>query len=301
MQKTPVVAWIMLLILAFIWGSSFILIKKGLTELSPGQVGSLRIFSASLVLLPFALAKWKQIQKREVKYLIGAGLLGSLIPAFLFAIAQTELESAVTGVLNTLVPIFTLILAFFILGERQPVKTFLGIAIGFIGTAILMTAGREGAFNGINAYVFVVVLATLCYASNLLLIKEKLNEIAPLTVTSISLLLVGPIAGVHLFGFTDFSERVLSDNDILLPVFYISLLGVVGTALALIMFNRILQMTDALFTSSVTYIIPLFAIMWGVIDGEELTWLQYFGMLAVGIGVFLANRYRKIGHKKASD
>ena len=211
MHKTPALAWILLIILALIWGSSFILIKKGLLALSPAEVGSLRIVSASIFLLPVALFKLRKVEKSRLLPLVGAGFLGSLIPAFLFAIAQTRLESAITGVLNTLVPIFTILIAFIIYDQRQTKKVFLGITLGFVGTAILITAGNGGLFGGINAFALLVVLATICYASNLTLIKAKLNDLHPLTVTSISLVLVGPLAMIYLFGFTDFLG-----NDIVL-------------------------------------------------------------------------------------
>ncbi|NQZ75227.1 MAG: DMT family transporter [Ekhidna sp.] len=298
MQKSPLIAWVLLVILAFIWGSSFILIKKGLVSLEPAEVGSLRIVAASLFLLPFALKRVSTIERRRIPYYTSVGLLGSLVPAFLFAIAQTRLESAVTGVLNGLVPIFTILIAVFILKQRQSKEVYGGVTIGFIGMAILVTAGKGGSFGGLNSYALLVVLATVCYASNLNLIKQKLNDVHAVTVTSVSLLFVGPIAAVYLFGFTDFWYKLMNVDGMGIATFYICLLGIVGTSIALIVFNKILQMKDALFASSVTYIIPVFAVMWGVIDGEELFLLQYLGMLAIGVGVYIANTYKKAGSTK---
>lgn len=298
--KPPTLAWLLLFILAFIWGSSFILIKKGLLGLAPDEVGSLRIVAASLVLLPFALRKIKSVNTSKLIYLLFAGFLGSLIPAFLFAIAQTQLESAITGVLNGLVPIFTILISLFVFGQQQTKKVYLGVVIGFIGTVILITAGKGTLFQGINAYALLVVLATVCYASNLNLIKQKLNDLPAITVTSISLLLVGPMAAIYLFGYTDFWYKLVHVEEAKMPIFYISLLGVLGTAIALIIFNRVLQMRDALFASSVTYIIPVFAVMWGVMDGENLYFWHYIGMLAVGVGVYVANANRA-AYKKANE
>lgn len=301
MQKTPLVAWGLLILLAFIWGSSFILIKKGLIGLDPDEVGSLRIVAASLFLLPPAIRRFKYAERSKLIYFISVGLLGSLVPAFLFAIAQTQLESAITGVLNGLVPIFTILIALFFFRQKQTSKVYLGVLIGFIGTAILITAGKGNSFTGINSYALLVVLATVCYASNLNLIKQKLNDVHAVTVTSVSLILVGPLAAIYLFGFTDFWPKLMNVDGTSLATFYVCLLGIMGTSIALIIFNRILQMTDALFASSVTYIIPVFAVGWGVIDGEQLYLLHYVGMLAVGLGVYIANRnraaYKKIGNK----
>ncbi len=297
MQKSPLLAWGLLLILAFIWGSSFILIKKGLIGLEPDEVGSLRIAAASLFLLPSALKRFRYVDKKKLHYYTSVGLLGSLVPAFLFAIAQTRLESAITGVLNGLVPIFTILIALFIFGQKQAKGVYLGVIIGFFGTAILITAGKGSSFGGINAYALLVVLATICYASNLNLIKQKLNDVHAVTVTSVSLLLVGPLSIIYLFGFTDFWSKLMTVEGTGIATFYICLLGVLGTAIALIIFNKVLQMKDALFASSVTYIIPVFAVMWGVIDGEKLYLLHYIGMVAVGIGVYIANSNKN--HKNA--
>lgn len=301
MRNSPLLAWVLLFVLAFIWGSSFILIKKGLIGLDPQEVGSLRIVTASLFLLPPAIRRLKHVKKEKVVYLISAGFLGSLIPSFLFAIAQTHLESAITGILNGLVPILTILIALFVFGHKQTRTVYFGVFIGFLGTAILITAGENNSIAGINAYALLVVLATVCYALNLNLIKEKLNDLHAVTVTSVSLLLVSPIAMVYLFGFTNFWSKLSSGAPhVVTSTFYIGLLGVLGTAIALILFNKVLQMKDALFVSSVTYIIPLFAVMWGVLDGERLYAMHYVGMIAVGVGVYIANS-NKSAHKKAGN
>ncbi|MBC6410096.1 MAG: EamA family transporter [Ekhidna sp.] len=300
MPKNLLAAWIKLFLLAFIWGSSFILIKKGLIGLSPQEVGSLRIVSASLLLLPSALMRLKKVPKGRMVYLMASGFLGSLIPAFLFAVAQTQLESAITGVLNGLTPILTILMALFIFRQKQTSKVYLGIAIGFVGTVILVTSG-EGSFSGINSYALLVILGTFCYASNLNLIKAKLDKIHPITVTSISLMLVGPIAIVYLLGFTNFIKNIHYVEAAPLSTLYICILGILGTAIALIIFNKILQMTDPLFASSVTYIIPVVAIIWGIIDGEKIHLIQYMGMAAIGLGVYIANTNRASYKKKGSS
>lgn len=297
MSKTPMAAWFMLMCLALIWGSSFILIKKGLVFLTPQEVGSLRIVSGSLFLIPSAMKGLKKIKKSNIIPLFGAGTLGSLIPAFLFAIAQTKLASSITGVINALVPIFTILIGIFILGQRQNKSVYLGVAIGFIGTLILIAANNDGSFQGVNSYAILVVLATICYATNLNLIKTKLNDLHPLTVTSVSLLLVGPIAAIYLFGFTDFIHKPKSIDGAGMAILYICLLGVLGTAVAMIIFNKILQMTDALFTSSVTYIIPIIAVIWGLADGEKIDLIQYIGIVGVGVGVYIANKNRVVSKK----
>lgn len=300
MNKKGLLAWGLLFTLALIWGSSFILIKRGLVGLTPYELGSLRIVSAFLFLLPSALKRFKLIEKKLLPYLVSVGLLGSFVPALLFGIAQTKLESSITGVLNALTPIFTILIGFFIYKQRQTSKVFLGILVGFVGTGILISAGEGWSFSGINAYAFLVVLATICYASNLNIIKHQLGHLHALTVTSVSLLMVGPFAVIYLFGFTDFVPNLINVEGTGLATFYVCLLGVLGTAIALTIFNKILQMTDPLFTSSVTYIIPIVAVIWGVVDGEKLYLMHYLGMIAVGLGVYIANSGGASQRKKGS-
>lgn len=297
MQNKKVVAWVLLFILASIWGSSFILIKKGLLSLAPEELGSLRIVTASACLLPFALQRISNVEKRKIKALTASGFLGSLIPSFLFAIAQTRLESSITGVLNALVPIFTILIALAFLGQKQSRKVWLGVVLGFIGTSILVTAGN-GNLGGINSYALLVVLATICYASNLNLISVHLSSLPALTITSISLMMVGPLAAIHLFFFTGFLEKFGYVDGMVLATIYISLLGVLGTSVALVIFNHILQLTSPLFVSSVTYIIPVIAVIWGVVDGETLSPYHFLGMAGVGIGVYVANSNRAAFKKK---
>ncbi|MBV6640492.1 MAG: EamA family transporter [Cyclobacteriaceae bacterium] len=298
-EKPPLQAWLLLLLLALVWGSSFILIKKGLVSLSPLEVGSIRMLSASITLLPFVISRFKLIRREKIKYFIAVGLSGSFIPAFLFAIAQTRIESAVTGILNTLTPLFTVLFGLWFFKQRQKASVWIGIVVGFIGSVLLITAGSEGQLSKINFYGFFIIIATMLYATNSNLIKYQLSEYRSVTITSISLFVVGPFAAITLFGFSDFTSK-LGQEGTLQAVLYICLLGVLGTAIALIIFNKIVQLTNPVFTSSVTYIIPVIAVVWGLIDGETLLLSHLLGMLAVLIGVYITNQthlIRKSGRR----
>ncbi len=280
----------LLILLALIWGSSFILIKKGLVALTPEEVGSLRIVAASIVLLPFAVGQFRKIASNHWKYLISVGLAGSLIPSFLFAIAQTQLDSAVVGILNALTPLFTILIASLLYGHRHRKRVYIGVFIGFFGSVFLITAGNGGGISGINPYALLIVMATIFYATNLNLIKEHLQGLNALTITSISLTIVGPAAAIYLLGFTDFLDKMDAGVAFWWSAGYIVLLGVLGTSIALIIFNHIVRLTNPLFTSSVTYVIPIIAVGWGLSDGETLTMLHYLGMLLIISGVYVANR-----------
>ncbi|MCA6078244.1 DMT family transporter [Fulvivirga sedimenti] len=286
--STPLRAWILLLVLALIWGSSFILIKTGLSGLTAGEVGALRIVSASLFLLPIALAKIHKLRRRHLILLLAVGFFGSLLPAFLFAAAQTKLPSSIAGILNALTPLFTMLLGVLFFSQRLSLRTFIGLIIGLGGTAYLILVGSSDGLSGINLHALLVILATIFYGANLNLIKFKIQDLTARTITSVSLLMVGPLAAVYLFGMTDFVSHVTYSN--LVPVMSVVVLGLVGTAVALILFNELVKITSPVFTSSVTYLIPIVAVGWGVLDGESLQPGHFIGMALIIAGVYLANR-----------
>lgn len=293
MKNTNVLAWTLLILLALIWGSSFILIKRGLAVFNAGEVGALRILAACMFLIPISIPKVRKLSFKHLKLLFIIGLVGSFIPAFLFAIGQTQLPSGVTGVLNALTPIFVLIMGvLFFKQEITRRKTF-GLIIAFVGTAILLAAGSDGGLRGINFYALFIVLATICYGINLNVIKYYLADLKPLVITSVSLLFMGPLAGIYLLTFTDFSVTLATKEGALEAFGYVSLLGVMGTAIALILFNKLVQITNPLFTSTVTYLIPIVALIWGFWDNEALGLGQVIGMLAIFAGVYVTNKKKK--------
>lgn len=285
--------WLLLFILALIWGSSFILIKKGLVVFSAGEVGSIRILTASLFLLPLALPRLKNLKARQWKLLLLTGLLGNFFPAFLFAVAQTQLSSSITGVLNALTPLFVLLIGALFFVQKIELKSGLGLLVGFIGTAFLVLTGSPGHAGDINYYAFFVVLATICYGINLNLIKYYFKELTAIEITSISLFLVGPLAGLYLFSNTEFIYNISTKDGAWLAFFFVFLLGVLGTAIALILFNHLVKLTTPVFTSFVTYLIPIVAVIWGILDGEVLLPGHLLGMAAIIIGVFIATWKRR--------
>ncbi len=291
-SESALKAWGFLIILALVWGSSFILIKRGLEVYSPGEVGALRIVFAGLVLLPLSLPRLKGLNKRQVKNLIIVGLVGSFIPAFLFAKAQTQLSSSLTGVFNAMTPLFVVIIGALFFNSRITRRNGIGLVIAFIGVLILMMVkeGGIGNFSEINAYALLVLLACACYGLNLNIIKYRFVELKPVAITAISLSFVLPLALIYLFTSTQFSFKILHEEGAVQAAGYIAILGIVGTALALILFNVMVKVATPVFASSVTYLIPVVAIMWGLLDGEVLLAGHYFGILAVIFGVWIGNR-----------
>jgi drug/metabolite transporter (DMT)-like permease len=290
-EPSVLLAWGLLITLSLIWGSSFILIKKSRLVYSPEQLGTLRIFAAFVVLLPFAIARLGRVQKKHWKYLAISGFTGSLGPALLFSTAGQHLDSAIIGALNAITPLFTLLIGIGFFSQRLSMWKSVGLFIGFMGSVGLIFVRQDGAFDlDINIYALLVIGATICYGVNLNLIRNYLSDVKPLLITALSLLTVGPWAGAYLFSATDFTHRFATVDGSGLAFFYILLLGVGGTAIALVLFNRLIQLSGTLFASSTTYFIPVVAFMWGILDGEHLMAAHVVGMAAIITGVLIVNR-----------
>ena len=285
--------WSLLVILTLIWGSSFILIKRGLEVFSPGEVGAYRMVAAASLLLPLSLPRIKQLSKTQVKNLLVTGLLGSFIPAFLFPIAQTQLSSSLTGVLNALTPLFVVLVGALFFNTTITKRNGLGLVIAFLGVLILVTFKEGGGWDSltdINAYALYVIAACICYSINLHFIKTRFTKLKSIEISSISLLMILPLALLYLFAGTDFSYKMATHPRAWEALGYVTILGMVGTASALILFNIMIKSASPLFASLVTYTIPIVAILWGVLDGEVLLLGHYFGIAAVIMGVWVGNR-----------
>ena len=285
--------WLTLIFLSFIWGSSFILMKKGLRSYSSDQVAALRIFISFIAFLPFGIKYIKKITRDNILSLFIVGFIGSTIPAFLFTKAQTNIDSGLAGILNSMTPLFTLIIGLIFYKSAAKLINAIGILLGLIGALglIIYSANDTNILGNINYYGLLVVIATVCYGINVNHVKYKIKDLNGLELTSLAFMLVGPFAGIYLL-FTDFSLAI-STNDYLLNLSYIAILAVIGTVLALVIFNTLIQQTSALFGASVTYLIPVFAIMWGIFDGEKITIIQFLWIGLILTGVYLVNQKKQ--------
>ncbi|HMS33660.1 MAG TPA: DMT family transporter [Ignavibacteria bacterium] len=282
-------AWLLLLMLALIWGSSYILIKKGLVVFSALQVGTIRIAFAFLFLLPSAVRNLKKVPEGKWKIIIFTGIVGNLIPSILFALAETNLESSLTGILNALSPIFTMLIAVYIFSFRIRLLQIAGIIVGFAGTIGLSFINSSGGIGNMNIYVWLTIIATFCYALSLNFIKAYLGDVSSMVITSLAVFTIGPVSIIYLFS-TDFIKIVQNTPGSYEALGYISILGVFGTAIGLILYTRLIHMTTAIFASSVTYLVPIVAIFWGILDGEKIYALHLAGMLFILIGIYLVNK-----------
>jgi drug/metabolite transporter (DMT)-like permease len=280
----------LLLILSLIWGTSFILIKQGLKVFSPSILGALRITAAAVFLLPLAVARFRELKPGDGQKLFLSGIVGVFVPAFLFAIAQTQLNSSLAGILNTLSPLWTVIMGALFFSQRFRGYVVAGIIISFVGAVLLALSRSGGSITGFNMYALLIVIACAFYGTNVNWIKFKIHDLSSITITSVSIVLMGPLAAVYLFLFTDFVTVMKTEPGAWMAFGYIALLAFMSTALANLLFYKLLKITTPVFAASVTYIMPVVAVMWGVIDGEQLLPGHFIGMAAILGGVYLANR-----------
>jgi drug/metabolite transporter (DMT)-like permease len=283
--------WIILLFLAIIWGSSFILMKKGLEVYSYNIVGALRISIASFVLIPFSIKFFNSVDRKYWKYLFFIGAIGNGMPAFLFAFSQTEVSSSLSGMLNCLTPLFALLIGVLFF-KLKPIKyQVIGVIIGIIGASGLIVSNGFNLESSNVYYMLLIIIATICYALSVNVIKSHLKEVNSLAITSLSFLSIGPLAMVYLFT-TDFIEVTTTNPFSFLAITYISILSIFGTALAIVLFNMLIKKTSTLFATSVTYLIPLVAIFWGVLDGEKINTIQIISIIITLIGIYFINKFR---------
>ena len=282
--------WFYLIILSFIWGSSYILIKKSLLGFSPLQLGSLRIIITAFVLFILGFNSLKKIPKNKWKWILATGYIGSFFPSFLFAFAQTEIDSGVTAILNSLTPLATLVIGIIFFKFLINTKQIAGIFIGLIGSLLLIYQGSS--INPQQNFLFVVfiLIASIFYAISLNLLKAHLQDVSATGIAVGNFLCILPPAFIILF-FTDL--RIIDfkvNQDVQNAIFYVVVLSVFGSAFAKILFNKLIQISSPIFASSITYTLPIVAIMWGLVDGETITLGQFFSTGLILIGVFLANK-----------
>lgn len=262
--------------------------KIGLREIPFQELGALRMIIAFLSLTPLGFNAWKRIDKKLWKYLLVVGLCGSGIPAFLFALAQTKINSSLAGMLNSLVPLFTLLFGLVFFKIKSKTIHIVGVLTGLAGALFLLY--KPGmSLNEISVYGLLVVGATICYSISVNVIKKYLSSLSSTVITSASLLFVGPICGIYLLT-TDFAQRFSFETDFLISIGAIVVLSVFATGLAVIIFNMLIKRVSALYASSVTYLIPVVAIFWGLLDGEMIEATQFMGMGAILTGIYLINK-----------
>jgi len=285
--------WFYLIVLSFIWGTSYILIKKGLEGFTPLQLGALRIVIAGVLLLLIGFKSLKTVGKKDWKWLALSGLVGSFLPMFLFAFAQTEIDSGVTAVLNSLVPLFTLFVGLFAFGISFTRSQLIGVLVGLLGACLLVVFGSSIHPGQNYWYTGLVVFATICYASNANIIKSKLQNVSPMGIAVGNFICI-LIPGIILLPLSGtLNAEVLKGDFFWSSLGFITLLCIMSTCIAKLLFNKLIQISSPVFSVSVTYLIPIVGIFWGIMDGELFTLKQLGASLLILAGVYLVNQKKK--------
>ncbi|NER14534.1 EamA family transporter [Leptobacterium flavescens] len=281
--------WFYLIILSLIWGSSFILIKKSLIGLTPIQVGALRIIITAIFLFMAGTKTLKEIKKEHWKWIAWSGFLGSFFPPFLFAVAQTELDSAIASILNSLTPLNTTISGILLFGIIVTRRQIWGVVLGLLGTVILIAKGAE--FNPDQNYWYstLIIVSSVGYALNVNILKKYLQGLSALSI-AVGNFLVILVPAIIVLISTGFFITVFSNPEMHTGLVYVVVLSLFGTAIAKVLFNKLVSVASPVFASSVTYTMPLMAIFWGVLDGESLSVYQLIGGVIILLGVYLANK-----------
>lgn len=293
------IPYLVLGLLALIWGSSFMFMKRGLVYFDSAELAALRMTIAMAVLVPVALRHLDKIRKHFVPLFL-TGFFGNAVPAFLFALAQTEIPSSLTGMLNSLTSLFTLVVGVVFFRMRARPLQVIGIFVALIGTLGLIGFAQLAQLDTYGRYSLLVVAATCCYGIGVNLVKTHLRDVRPHHITALAYLLTAPFLTLYLLFSTDVVSQLATQPESWRGLFYVFLLGVLSTSLAVILFNRLIQQTTAVFATSVVYLIPVVAVGWGVADGETVDVSQLGYLVLILGGIFLINRTARYAGERAA-
>ncbi len=283
--------WFLLSIMALTWGSSFILIKKSLLVFTPFQIGAFRVALSGLILASLGISAMRKMPKKDLLWVILAGFFGNFLPMFLFPIAQTKVSSSLAGIINSLEPIFVLMLGFLIFRIKSKPTQVMGAFIGFLGAATLLYFSEVSTQESQIGFTLLMVFASASYALSALIIKLKLQHVKSIQVSS-SVFTFWMIPSLIILLFTDFFNVSFS-SEALEALGYLSFLSIFGTAIGIILFYKLIQDTSAVFASTVSYLLPIVAVIWGVIDGEQFNFYYLLGAILILIGIYLIREKKK--------
>lgn len=284
--------WFYLAALSFIWGSSFILIKKGLVGLTAIELGSIRIIISAFVLVPFTFKRLNEITFKQWKWIIISAFVGSFFPAFLFAFAEQEIDSSVASILNSIVPLNTIIIGLVLFGIKSTKRQIIGVLLGFFGAYQLIISGINLNPDQNYFYSGLVIICSFLYAFNVNIIKKYLQELSAVAIATGHFIVI-LIPSIIVLLISDFNFEKLQNPQTQTSLFYVTLLAIFGTTLAKILFNKLINISSAVFASSVTYSMLIVSIFWGVMDGENFSINQLFATIIIVIGILLTNKKSK--------
>jgi drug/metabolite transporter (DMT)-like permease len=285
------ISWAIFVLLCFIWGSSFILMKVSQKGLSAPQIAALRIFSAAIVFLPFAFFHMAKLPRRKMGLIFLTGFFGNLFPAFCFAIAILKIDSSLAGIINSLTPICVVTIGISFFKDKIKTPKIIGVLVGFAGLCILTITQKNISLDNLG-YTLLIVAGAISYGINVNLVGHHLKEVNPIHLATVSLSFMCIPAGLILWQ-QGFLQLDFTDPKIQWAIVNAVLLGIVASAFATVIFYMLVQRAGGLFASLVTYGIPFVALFWGFLDGESITFIEIVSLCIILLGVYLANRPEK--------
>jgi drug/metabolite transporter (DMT)-like permease len=293
MQKNKLLDWAIFLLLTLIWGSSFILMKHSKEQLTAPQIAALRIFSAGLVFLPFAIFHLAKLPRRKIFFVILSGITGNLLPAFLYAAAITIIDSSLAAILNSLTPLFVAVIAISFFKDKIKLQKIVGILVGLIGVVVLLYSSKRGEINfHYFGYASLILVATIFYGMNVNMVSHFLKDVNPIHVATVSIAFM-MIPTAFVLWNENFLQLAFDDEKVQFAILESTMLGIVGTAIATALFYVLIKRAGGLFASLVTYSIPIVGIILGIADGETVGSIQ-FGCLAIILaGVYITSKNSK--------
>jgi drug/metabolite transporter (DMT)-like permease len=267
--------------------------KKVLVGLTPVQLGSLRIVFSGIFLFLVGFNKIKSITAKDWKWVGITAFLGTFFPVFLFAYAQTNIDSSIASILNSLVPLNTVIIGFVIFKITSTKRQVFGVFLGLLGAILLIANGSLINSNQNYLFAVLIILATISYATSVNVLKRHLQNMNALTIAVGNFVVIIVPAIIILVMSDFFRVEILESPNFKPALFYLVILSLFGTALAKVLFNKLVHVATPVFASSVTYLMPIVAIFWGVLDGERLSLLQIVASVVILFGVYLAHK-RKV-------
>ncbi|WOD44558.1 DMT family transporter [Hwangdonia lutea] len=284
--------WVLLLVITLTWGSSFMLIKKSLVAFTPYEIGAIRIVGSGLMLAIIGIPAIIKMSNRTLLWVTVVGFFGNFLPMFLFPIAQTKVSSSLAGILDSLVPVFVLVFGFLLFGIKSQLSQVVGAIIGFFGAASLIYFSDANTEGSQFAYTMLIVLAGASYGINAVVITERTSKVKAVELTA-AVYTIWAIPAMVILYFTGFIQNFEITPETIQPIGYLAFLTTFGTAIAMLLYYKLIQNTSAVFASTASYLLPVVAVIWGIVDGEKFTWWYVLGAVLILIGIYLIREKKK--------
>ena len=288
MDRPSFLSWIVLLILTVIWGFSYYFIKHSLTSFSPIQISVLRMIISAVVLSPFLPRALQKVNKKQYLTIIIIAIIGSFLPAFLYPLAQQRISSSLAGIINAFTPICTFGIGVFFFGIKNELSKRFGAIIAFIGALVLILFKSKVELNAELSFLLIAFIVPFLYGINSNVIKKNLNMISGLHLTALLYFSLS-IFCIPIAIYTESFDQIIIALNEGNAFYHLLALSILGSAIAMALFNILIKKVNIMFAASVTYLMPIVALIIGFFDDEKIVWNDIVGLILILIGVLIMN------------